>query len=62
MALSIGGTGVSNVKLGSSQVTSIYQGSNLVWSNATETSDPHWASVVALWPMELGGLDYTQKV
>jgi hypothetical protein len=37
-SLKLGSSTISNAKLGSTQVSQIYQGSNLIWTNATTTT------------------------
>lgn len=37
-SIKLGSLGITNAKLGSTQVSQIYKGSNLIWSNATTTT------------------------
>jgi hypothetical protein len=37
-SIKLGSLGISNAKLGSTQVSQIYKGSNLIWTNATTTT------------------------
>jgi hypothetical protein len=46
-SLKLGSLGITNAKLGSTQVSQIYQGSNLIFTNATTTTTTAGASLVS---------------